>query len=524
MRGLRGLGLAAVAVLALTACSTAVQGTPFAAPPKGPVGPIPAGLDKFYSQELGWGDCKPYVNDELSELSFGRGMECARLKVPVDYAKPGGKEITLGLLRKQAAEPAGRVGALVVNPGGPGQSGMVAAAGMAEQGWEGALAGKFDLVGFDPRGVGASEPKVKCLSDKEKDAERLEPPVDGATAEAVAAIEKENKEFAERCAAGTGVDMLANIGTRDVVKDMDVLRSVLGERKLTYLGFSYGTRIGTAYAEAFPGNVRAMILDGAVAPNEDRVQQVIGQANGFKKAFDSFAASCTKKSACALGTSAADAEAALDRMLDPLKQTPLAVKDRKLSYSDAAIAVIQGLYSEELWPTLEQALTAFARGSGDVLLKLSDFYQGRGDDGRYSSSQDAFTAIRCVDDPPVKDRAVVAEEARRISEGIPKSALDDDEDTAPALGACAFWPVPNTGAPHEPKVPGLPKVLVISSTGDPATPYDAGVNLAKALGAGLLTVEANSHTAFLQDNKCVNDAGAAYLIDLKLPAEGTRCK
>lgn len=513
----------AVAVFALTACSTAIPGTPFAAPPRGPVGPIPAGLDKFYAQELAWGDCKPYVNDSLSELTFKGDIECARLRVPIDYAKPDSKEITLGLLRRRSINPAERIGALVTNPGGPGQSGMVAAAGMAGEGWSGALAGKFDLVGFDPRGVGASEPTVKCLSDKEKDDERLEAPVEGATTEAVAAIERENKEFAERCAKESGADMLANIGTRDVVKDMDVLRSVLGERKLTYVGFSYGTRIGTAYAEAFPGNVRAMILDGAVAPNEDRVQQVIGQANGFKKAFDAFAAACTKKPACALGASAADAEAQLDKMLEPLKQNPLAVGNRKMSYSDAAIAVIQGLYSEELWQPLEQALTQFAAGRGDVLLKLSDFYQGRDDDGRYSNSQDAFTAIRCVDDPQVKDRAVVADEARRISEGLPKGALDDDEDTAPALGPCAFWPVPSTSAPHEPKVSGLPEVLVISSTGDPATPYDAGVNLAKALGAGLLTVEATKHTAFLQDNKCVDDIGAAYLIDLKQPATGARC-
>jgi pimeloyl-ACP methyl ester carboxylesterase len=517
-------GIAAVAVLTLTACSTAVPGTPSAAPPRGPVGPIPAGLDKFYAQDVAWGDCKPYVNDEMSELTFKGDIECARLRVPIDYAKPDGKEITLGLLRKQSEKPAERIGALVINPGGPGQSGMVAAAGMAGEGWTGALAGKFDLVGFDPRGVGASDPQVKCLSDKEKDAERLEAPVEGATPEAVAAIEQDNKEFVERCAKESGADMLANIGTRDVVKDMDVLRSVLGERKLTYLGFSYGTRIGTAYAEAFPGNVRAMILDGAVAPNEDRVQQIIGQANGFKKAFDTFAAACTKKPDCALGSSAADAEAQLDKMLEPLKKTPLAVDDRKLSYSDAAIAVIQGLYSEDLWEPLEQALTQFADGQGDILLKLSDFYQGRDDDGRYSSAQDAFTAIRCVDDPQVKDRAVVADEARRITEGMPKSALGDDEDAAPALGPCAFWPVPSTSAPHEPKVSGLPEVLVISSTGDPATPYEAGVNLAKALGAGLLTVEATTHTAFLQDNKCVDDIGAAYLIDLKQPAAGARCK
>jgi pimeloyl-ACP methyl ester carboxylesterase len=394
---------------------------------------------------------------------------------------------------------------------------MLAAASIATQSWTGEMSRRFDLVGFDPRGIGASLPKVKCLSDKEMDERRLEPPVEGA--DAVTKIEQKNKTFAEKCATLSGKDLLANVGTRDVARDIDVLRSVLGEAKLNYLGYSYGTRIGTAYAEAFPGNVRAMVLDGAVDANADRVTERVGQINGFKKAFDEFAKSCAAKPDCPIGTDPAKAEDRLEKMLEPLKKQPLGVGDRKLSYSDAGIAVAQGLYSDQLWGPLTSALAEFAKGKGDLLLRFSDLYQGRSDDGTYAGTMDAFTAVRCVDEPPVKDRAVVEDETRRVRAAAPPSAMQDEEDYQPALDTCAFWPVPSTGAPHQPQVAGLPKVMVISTTGDPATPYQAGVNLAKSLGAGLLTVTGTRHTAYLQDITCVDRIVDKYLLDLVVAPE-----
>ncbi|MCE7008304.1 alpha/beta hydrolase [Kibdelosporangium philippinense] len=500
-----------------------MPGTPVAVKALGPVGPVPAGLDEFYGQPLSWGACAEFATDAMSKVLYnGKNLQCASLSVPLDYATPDGREISIGLLRKQATSATDRIGALVINPGGPGQSGMSAAASIARESWDDPLSARFDLVGFDPRGIGSSEPAVKCLSDAEKDADRLEPPITGP--DAVAKTEQESKEFADKCVANTGAEVLANIGTRDVAKDMDVLRSALGEQKLNYLGFSYGTRIGTAYAEAFPGNVRAMVLDGAVDPNADRVASVIGQQNGFKKAFDSFAAACVEKEVCPLGGDAAQAEAKLDALLEPLKTTPVkATGSRKLSYSDAVTAVAQGLYSEELWDLLEEGINNLVTGDGAMLGQFADLYLGRGPDGKYTNIHDAFTAVHCVDDPPVKDRAVVEDQMRRIRDGVPKSSLNDDSDFIAALDECAFWPVPNTSQPHEPKTPGLPKVMVVSSTGDPATPYESGVKLAKALNASLLTVEANSHTAFLGENGCANEVGAEYLIDLKLPAEGTKC-
>jgi pimeloyl-ACP methyl ester carboxylesterase len=501
-----------------------VPGTPSA--PTGEqhaaVGPVPLGLEGFYAQPLAWGECASYADDPANKKLFARpDLECTRLRVPIDYAKPTGPTAQLGVLRRSADSPKDRVGDLVINPGGPGESGMSVAARIAKDGWTGELKDKLDLVGFDPRGIGASTPKVKCLSDKEKDDKRLEPPIDGP--DAVARIEKNNQDRAAKCAANSGNDLLANVGTRDVVKDMDVLRSALGEKKLTYLGFSYGTRIGTAYAEAFPGSVRAMVLDGALDPNADRVTEIIGQVKGFKTAFDNFAKACAGKASCPLGKDPAKAEAELDKLLNPLKTQPIPAGDRKLSYSDASIAVMQALYSDQLWTSLQEGLRRLAAKDGTVLLKFADLYQGRDDIGHYSGLQDAFQAIRCVDDPPVKDRAVVEDEARRIAAAVPPDPLHGDDELKPALDTCAFWPAPNTMTPHEPKTPGLPKVLVISTTNDPATPYQAGVNLAKSLNASLLTVEGTRHTAYLGGIKCVDTLATAYLLKLEQPTEAAKC-
>jgi pimeloyl-ACP methyl ester carboxylesterase len=516
--------LGVVAVLAMSACSSVVSGTPVALQVSGggAVGPVPPGLESFYAQTVSWGSCESYAEDANSETLYAnRSLDCARLKVPVDYAQPTGQVAQLGLLRRKAGSAIDRLGAVVLNPGGPGGSGMVAAAGIAEDNWTGETGRRFDLVGFDPRGIGVSTPKIKCLSDREMDARRLEPPIEGA--DAVARIERKNQTYAEKCAASSGKDLLANIGSRDVARDMDILRSVLGERKLTYLGYSYGTRIGTAYAEAFPRNVRAMVLDGAVEANADRVTERVGQITGFKKAFDEYAKSCAKKSDCPVGTDPAKAEEQLEKLLGPLKKQPIGVGDRKMSYSDASIAVAQGLYSDQFWDPLTQGLKDFAQGKAALLLRFSDFYQGREDDGTYSGEMAAFTAIRCVDEPPVKDRAVVEDEARRIRAAAPPSAVTGEEDFAPALDTCAFWPVPNSGAPHEPHVGGLPKVMVISTTNDPATPYQAGVNLAKSLGGGLVTVAGTRHTAYLQDIPCVDRLVETYLVTLDPPAAEAKC-
>ncbi|MGQ0842231.1 alpha/beta hydrolase [Actinokineospora sp.] len=500
-------------VAALSACTVQVPGTPVGGDTErlGPRGPVPAGLDRFYAQPLTWRDCRPLAHDDESRDTFTeRGVRCALLTVPLNYAKPDGRTITIGVLRKPAGGT--RVGALVLNPGGPGVSGMTAAVSIGARTGRTELGEKFDLIGFDPRGIGVSEPRLRCLTAAEMDAERLEPDED-----TVAEVEAENQDFAAKCAARSGgPEVLANVGTRDVVRDMDVLRSALGEEKLTYLGYSYGTRIGTAYAEAFPGNVRAMVLDGAVDPLQDPVQQAIGQSQGFDKALDAYLASCA-------GTCAVAREDDLRSLIKRLEDAPLPVGARKLSASDATTGIAAALYSDDVWPVLTQALADLADGDGALMLSLADAYLGRGQDGAYSGTIDALVAVRCVDDTRITDRAVLAEVTRQVAEATKDSFLADTDPPLPALDTCAFWPVPNTSAPHQPAVSGVPQLLVVSTTGDPATPYEAGVNLAKALGARLLTYQATQHTAFLQGDDCVDEPGIRYLVDLRLPPADLTC-
>ncbi|WP_439376964.1 alpha/beta hydrolase [Amycolatopsis lexingtonensis] len=511
----------------LAACTSSGKPAPVAPTTEShpPSGPVPAGLERFYGQSLSWADCAPYATSEDSRSAFqAKDVQCARLTVPLDYAKPAGDTITLGLLRHKASDAGSRIGALVVNPGGPGASGMVAAAGLVKPATSSGLAKRFDLVGFDPRGIGASQPAIHCLTDSERDADRADDSETDGSPSGVLKQEAQEKDFAAKCAQRTddGAGMLANVGTRDVVKDLDVLRSVLGDEKLTYLGYSYGTRIGSAYAEAFPKNVRGMILDGAVDPEQDAVESLVAQGQGFGTAFTEFAKWCAAQQDCALGGDANAAVKAFQDLVRPLIDFPVPVGDgRKLSYEDATTGVIQALYQESLWDTLNSGLNELKQQRGATLEKLADIYNERDTDGRYGTTQDAFTAIRCVDDPRVTDPAVILKAQEEYVKVAP--FLDDGRPASAARDACAFWPVPNTSEPHVPNVEGLAKTLVISTTNDPATPYQAGVNLAKGLKGALLTFEGTQHTVFLQGVKCVDEAGVDYLVDGTVPPDGTRC-
>jgi pimeloyl-ACP methyl ester carboxylesterase len=516
-------------MLALLAsgCMSAIDGSSVPQLPyeesSGPAGEVPDGLDEFYGQALRWEGCGDYATGEFdAEPLADPAVQCTRLTVPLDYADPGGETISIGVLRRPATDKSARVGSLLINPGGPGAAGLSTAAALGAENED--LAARFDFVGFDPRGVGSSEPAVSCLTTEERDADRADDSELDSSAAGVVAAEQENRDYAAKCAQRTefGAEMLANIGTRDVVRDMDVLRSALGDEKLTYLGYSYGTRIGSTYAETFPANVRALVLDGAVDPNKNPVEEVVAQAQGFQQAFDDFVAWCMDRDDCAFGD-AATANADYQAMVRPLAENPIDLPDgRPLSYEDATLGTVQALYSPQLWEHLQTGLNELRQHEGTTLMSLADLYLERERDGSYSSSQDAFVAIRCVDDPRVSDPAQVREVSRRYKAAAP--FLDDGNPPSAARDSCAFWPAPNTSQPHLPEVDGLPPVLVISTTGDPATPYQAGVALAEALGGALLTFEATQHTVFLQGNQCVDGAGVAYLVDGTLPEEGTRCE
>ncbi|MGH3985346.1 MAG: alpha/beta hydrolase [Pseudonocardiaceae bacterium] len=487
----------------------------------GPAGRVPPGLERFYGQSLTWGGCQEFATTDRTEESFADpGLQCARVEVPLDYANPQGRTARLGLLRRPADSQQERLGSLLVNPGGPGASGMAAVASLASAVDGMDLGRRFDLVGFDPRGIGASEPKIVCRTTQEQDAERLDLDLDTSPA-GIAQTERENQDYAALCAQRLGKDVLATAGTRDVARDMDVMRSALGDQKLSYLGYSYGTRIGTAYAEQFPGNVRAMVLDGALDPDENLVESLVNQGAGFQQSFDAFVGWCLDQPQCWLGSTPKDqANQRFQELLRPLITAPLPLGNRKLSYNDATIGTIQALYSDQFWPVLNRALTELLAGDGSTLLTLADIYYQRDTDG-YSGSLDAFKAIRCLDDPPVADPAVVQEADRRYREAAP--FLDDGNPPSAARDACVFWPVPPTFQPGKPNVDGLPTVLVISTTGDPATPYQAGVELANQLNGRLLSFEGNQHTVALQGVQCVDETISDYLVRLVLPKRKTLC-
>jgi pimeloyl-ACP methyl ester carboxylesterase len=300
-----------------------------------------------------------------------------------------------------------------------------------------------------------------------------------------------------------------------VARDLDVLRAALGDRKLTYVGYSYGTRIGSTYAEMFPGNVGSMVLDGAVDPTQNSKESRVAQIAAFQHAFEVFAADCAHRPDCPLGTDPRTATTAYQALTRPLLTTPVpAGHGRSLSYDDATTGTIEALYNPAGWPGLTEGLRALRAGDGTPLLALADSYY----DG---VSIDAETAINCVDEDRTADRAVAGETARRVVAAAP--FLDPGIPPVAALDTCGLWPVPPTSAPHLPRADGLPPILVISTTGDPATPYAAGVTLANALHARLLTVEGTQHTAAGEGYSCVDHIVANYLLDLALPTEGARC-
>jgi len=473
-------------------------------------------------QPVEWTLCR----SASAQVKIPGGAMCAKLAVPVDYNHLDGDVAALAMIRFPATGD--KIGSLVINPGGPGESGIEAALGVVQT-LPKKMRERFDLVGFDPRGVGSSRPAVWCNSDADNDRLRTEPNVDYTPA-GVAHIEDETREFVGRCVAKMGNNFLANVGTVNVARDMDAIRAALGDAKLTYLGYSYGTRIGSAYAEAYPQNVRAMILDGVVDPNADPIEADLRQAKGFQDAFNDYAADCAKQPTCPLGTDPAKAVDVYHSLVDPLVDPnnlmlgrPAQTNDpRGLGYSDAIVGTIMALYSPTLWHHLTDGFTELVDHHGDTLLALADMYMRRDPHGHYSNATDARVAINCVDQPPVTDRAKVIDEDRRSRELAPFMSFGTFTGDAP-LGTCAFWPVPPSSTPHAVSAPGLAPIMVVSTTHDPATPYQAGVEVAGQLHGSLLTFEGTQHTVVFQGNSCVDDYATAYLIDGSTPRSGAKC-
>lgn len=505
--------LAILPICLVASCTAEIDGVARAAPS------VPAGLEQFYAQQPEWRSCggtepRPSAAEDVA----ADGLECTSVEVPLDYSAPTGRKAEIALLRRPAHEPDERIGSLLLNPGGPGMPGRDLAALVSADSEGTPLGDHFDLVGFDPRGVGASVPSLRCLTDEEIDVERLDLDLDTSPA-GVAQTEQEARDYADKCAERVGRDVLANSGTVDVARDLDIIRAVLGDEKLNYLGFSYGTFIGTKYAEQFPDNVRALVLDGAVDPNVSDVDDTLNQLTAFQASFTAFVAECVRHDEC-WTKNPATADRDFQHLLGPLRVSARDIGDRKLSYNDAITGTLASLYSSEYWPALNEALVEFAAGGGDLLLQSADDYLGREETG-YAGNHDAFTAIDCVDAERITDPEVLLDGARRAQQAVP--FLDDGTPPVAIRGVCNFWPVPPTSTPGVPDVEGLPTTMVISTVGDPATPYADGVALARQLGARLLTYEGQQHTIALEGHPCVDGAVEEYLVDLVLPPDGLRC-
>jgi pimeloyl-ACP methyl ester carboxylesterase len=464
----------------------------------------PAELRDFYSQHVDWTPC---------EADF----TCAKIKVPLDYGKPDGDSIEIAALKLSAKDR--KIGSLLVNPGGPGGSGYDFVKDGATNNISESVRAKYDVVGFDPRGVKRSAP-VTCLTDQERDEARAKTYALDTDAGLEAAL-ADNKVVAAKCAEKTG-PVLGHVDTVSAAKDLDILRAVLNDTKLNYLGYSYGTFLGSTYASLFPDNVGRMVLDGALDPSLSYEELTSGQAKAFEKAISAYAAHCLQESGCPLSGSTENAVEQIRGLIKAVEANPLPAKGgRQVSASTFVSGFILPLYSDKNWPLLTRALAQAQAGDGSGLLALADFGADRQPNGTYSSNSTfAFNAINCLDYPTVSDPATMRAEDQQLRQISPTLGYY----FAYGGGNCQDWPYKSarTLAPVEYK--GSAQILVVGTTGDPATPYEWAGALRKQLGnASLLTWQGEGHTAYGRSNSCITNGVDGYLLDGKAPADNTIC-
>jgi pimeloyl-ACP methyl ester carboxylesterase len=454
----------------------------------------------------------------LTWTDCGSGFQCATLQVPLDYAHPDAGTIGIAINRKPATDSARRIGSVLTNPGGPGDSGIQFLKGAA--GSFSTLNSRFDLIGFDPRGVGLSAP-IRCLDGPEEDAFNALDSVLDDPQEKQAAIDAD-KNFAAGCKQRSA-RVLGFVDTASAARDMDMIRAALGDAKLTYLGFSYGTYLGQHYAHLFPTHIRALALDSVVDPALEPNDFLYAQIVAFEQNLQAFFSDCrarrTSSSPCTYAQSG-DPETKLMALMQRLDTTPMPVGNRALTRSLAVIGVLTPLYDQSAWPYLDQALTLTDRNNGTLLLRFSDLYLRRNADGTYENVTDANASVNCIDKPVPTDIAVYdalgpkfASASRLFGPAFQYSNL-----------ICAYWPVPPTGQVGPITAEGAPPILLVGGTGDPATPYAWAQSVNKTLtGSVLLTRQGNGHISYTS-SACAKQAIDDYLINLNLPAAGTVCR
>ena len=474
------------------------------------------------SGAIAWRDCADDARRIASDLGRkvpgGVLFECGKVAVPqdwntaVDGKAPDGQNFEIEVMRARSDRQGQRIGSLVTNPGGPGASGFDFTVYLAGQ--LAPVLQRFDLIGFDPRGVGRSAP-VKCISDSDMDASfGYEPdPVSDADFQGAVAL---SRKIADGCDAKYGED-LRLFSTEQAARDIDAIRTALGDEKLTYLGFSYGTLLGAVYARLFPKGIRAMVLDGAVDPRQSPVAGSEGQALGFERAFANFTAWCRQNArACQIGP---DARAAVLSALDTARTNPVRGDDgRRATAGWVLYAIVSSLYSEQAWPFLARGMSELRGGDPGLVFLLADSYAERDPNGKYSNLFDANNAVNCADSAEYPTVATI----RTLQADWRKKYPIFGSLLALSMLTCAVWPGKPDPYPVGPAT-GSPPIVVVGTKGDPATPYEATPELAQLLGTGtVVTWEGEGHTAY-PSTSCIRNAVDAYLIDLKVPARNLTC-
>ncbi|HEX5524578.1 MAG TPA: alpha/beta hydrolase [Pedococcus sp.] len=511
----RPLAAAALALaLGLSGC-TLIGGGPSVEPdagastPKTPQTP-PSGseaLTRYYGQNLSWSKCQ--------------GGQCADLTVPLSYDQPDGDTITVKVLRVPATRQKSRLGSLVVNPGGPGGSG-VDYARAADFIVGKPVRQRYDIVGFDPRGVGRSDP-INCVDDRQLDQFLGADPTPD-TPEEEKSFASTAQSFAAACKANAG-PLLGHVSTVDAAKDMDILRAALGDAKLSYLGKSYGTYLGTVYADLFPKLVGQFVLDGVVPPDLTSAQVNEGQAAGFEVATRAWAKDCISEGGCPLGDSVDQVMEGMRSFLKGLDANPLPSGDPlapELTEGWGSLGIAAAMYDQGSWGTLTDALRAAVNDhDGKALMQLADAYARRNAQGRYTGNiMEVIYAVNCLDKPDTADLSVYQTEAQ------------DFTKTAPTWGPflawsslpCGYWPIRSDNKPAKVSAQGSGPIVVVGTTRDPATPYEWSVRLNDQLAnSSLITFDGDGHTAYTRSNKCVDDAIDAYYVKKTVPRDGLKC-
>ncbi|MGW5864349.1 alpha/beta hydrolase [Streptomyces sp. NPDC055239] len=474
-------------------------------PKPDPSSTLPASL---ISQKLDWGGCKATGSDPAP----GSEWQCSTLEVPLDYKKPDGETIDVALIRARSTGKGERIGSLLFNFGGPGGSGVSMLPSFAD-GYE-KLRERYDLVSFDPRGVDGSE-GVRCRSDKKTQAaESVDLTPDTPAEEA--AYFKDAADFGAGCARDSG-KLLGHVSTAEAAQDMDVMRQVLGDDKLHYMGISYGTELGGVYAHLFPKKVGRLTLDAVVDPTADSVGHSKNQARGFQRALENY-----------LKSSGQDPEAGsqkIVRLLERLDAKPLpASGGRKLTQSLATTGITVTLYSKTSWPALTQGLEQAEKGNGSELLRLADLYNERSPSGRYSTQSHSQRSISCLDD---KARTTPEEAKASLGEFREISPVFGEFMGWDTAGWCHDWPVAGLHDSTDVSAPGADPVLVVGNTGDPATPYEGARKMADELGKGVgveLTWKGEGHGAYGSGSDCVDGTVDDYLLNGTPPKDGKVCE